>query len=101
MSAVKNEVVVKTISTDNQPVEISYDMRTGPRLVYMLPVSKDGLNFKILDGTAPISFTQSGNSFTIGADVHQLGKVLTLSYDMPDAGTKAIEIGRMPIPVTA
>jgi hypothetical protein len=99
--ALKSEVVLKAIPADNQTIEIAYNKSAGPRLAYTLPVSKDGRNFKIMDGANTVSFTQSGNVFTIGADAHKAGKVLTLSYDIPDNSTKAFEIGRMPIAGTA
>jgi hypothetical protein len=95
--AAKSEVVLKSIPADGQTVEIAYNMTNGPRLAYTLPVSKDGSNFKIMDGSTPVGFTQSGSTFTISADAHKAGKVLTLSYDMPDGSAKTFEIGRMPI----
>jgi hypothetical protein len=95
--AVKSEVVLQSIPADGQAVEVSYDKSNGPRLAYTLPVSKDGSNFKIMDGSTPVLFTQSGNTFTINADAHKAGKVLSLSYDVPDGSTKTFEIGRMPL----
>ncbi len=99
--AAKSEVVLKSIPADGQTVDLAYNKSTGPRLAYTLPVSKDGRNFKIMDGATPISFTQSGSIFTISADVHKAGKTLTLSYDLPDGATRAFELGRMPAPGSA
>jgi hypothetical protein len=95
--ALKNEVVLKSIPADGQTIEIAYDKSVGPRLAYTIPVSKDGRNFKIMDGATPVSFTQNGSIFTITADAHKAGKILTLSYDMPDGAARAFEIGRMPM----
>ncbi|HYX37923.1 MAG TPA: hypothetical protein VE954_32885 [Oligoflexus sp.] len=99
--AARSEVVLKTLPADGQAIEIAYNKSNGPKLVYTLPVSKDSRNVKIMDQGTPISFTQSGNSFTISADAYLAGKVLTLSYDLPDGSTKVFEIGRMPIPGSA
>jgi len=95
--AARNELIFAKAPADGLSVEVSYDNREGPRLVYTLPVSKDGFNFRIMDQASAISFTQSGNSFTIGTEAHKAGKALSLSYDIPDSTTKAFEIGRMPI----
>lgn len=95
--ALKSEVVLKAIPSDGQAIELAYNKTAGPRLAYTLPVSKDARNIKIMDGATPISFTQSGSIFTVSADVHKAGKVLTLSYELPDGATRAFEIGRMPV----
>ncbi len=95
--AARNEIVLAKAPADAEAVVVSYDYREGARLAYTLPVSKDGFNFRIMDQAAAIAFTQSGNSFTIGADAHKAGKALSLIYDIPDTTTKAFELGRMPI----
>jgi len=99
--ATRSEILLKTIPSDGQSIEISYEKNAGPRLAYSLPISKDGLNFKIMDQGTTLAFTQSGNTFTIAADAYKSGKILTLSYDVPDAGARTFEIGRMPMADTA
>jgi hypothetical protein len=95
--ATKSEVLLKTVPTDGQAIEVSYKKITDPKLAYTLPVNKDGRNFKIMDQGTPIAFTQNGTSFTISADAFKAGKTLTLSYDVPDGSTKVFDIGRMPV----
>lgn len=95
------EVVLKSIPADGQTIEIGYNKNAGARLSYTLPISKEARNIRILEGSTPLAFTQNGNIFTIAAESHKAGKVLTLSYELPDGGTRAFEIGRMPVPGSA
>lgn len=95
------QVVLKSLPSDGQTIEIGYNKNAGPRLSYTLPISKDPRNIKILDGITPVSFTQNGSIFTIAAESHIAGKVLTLSYELPDGSTQAFDIGLMPIPGSA
>ncbi len=95
--AINGEVLLKSLPSDGQSVEITYLFREDPKLSYTLPVTKDGKNFKLYDQGTALSFTSNGNVFTIPAEAHKAGKILTLRYEVADGGTKAFELGRMPV----
>ncbi|HET9240883.1 MAG TPA: hypothetical protein VFO10_26700 [Oligoflexus sp.] len=82
-------------------IQMSWTRRVGPQLSYALPLTADGSDYQIMDGTLPLPFTENAGVFTIPAAVHRPGKTLTLRYQVPDARMRTFSLGHVPIPGSA
>lgn len=95
------EITMNPVPAFGAEIQMSWIHRVGPQLSYALPLTADGSDYQIMDGTLPLPFTESAGVFTIPAAVHRPGKTLTLRYQVPDARTRTFSLGRMPIPGSA
>ena len=91
------EITMDPVPTYGTETQLSWPRRVGPQLEYALPLTADGSDYQILDGTLPLPFTESAGVFTIPAALHRPGKILTLRYQVPDARTRTFSLGHTPI----
>jgi hypothetical protein len=95
------EITLNPAPAYGAEIQMSWTRHVGPQLSYALPLTADGSDYQIMDGTLPLPFTESAGVFTIPAAVHRPGKTLTLRYQVPDARTRTFSLGHMPIPGSA
>ncbi|RZA26502.1 MAG: hypothetical protein EOP10_03450 [Proteobacteria bacterium] len=95
--AATNQIVFNPAPADGAAINISYDYRMGPNLVYAVSSAAGSSNHKIYDGAVAIAFTKSNNSYTINAANHVLGKTLVLKYDAPNDAVRFFDLPNTPV----
>ncbi len=95
--AAKNQIVFNPIPADGAAVEINYNYRVGPQLVYSVPTQTGSSNHKVFDGANEIAHTKSGDNFTIKAENFAVGKTLTVKFDAPDGSARTFDLPNAPI----
>ncbi len=95
--AAANQIVFNPPPTDGAAINISYDYRVGPNLLYAVSSAAGSSNHKIYDGATSIPFTKSGDNYTINPGNHALGKTLVLKYDAPSEAVRFFDLPTTPV----